>query len=472
LAVPKTLTATLRPYQHQAYEWLMFLYKYQLGGVLADDMGLGKTVESLAMVAGARQDQPKAPPFLVVAPSSVVSNWAGEAARFVPSLKVGLAARTESKANTTLAHLHGDSDLIVTSYAVFRLDNPAFSALDWSGLILDEAQFAKNHTTKANQQARALKTPFKLAVTGTPMENSLNELWAVFSIVAPGLLGSARQFKQIYADPIAAGDENNQALERLRQRLRPLMLRRNKELVAPELPPRMEQVLQVELEDRHRAIYDTHLQRERQRMLGLLEDFKANRFAVLRSLTLLRRLALDASLVDPKAKTAPSSKLNVLMEQLDDVVGSGHRALVFSQFTTYLTIIAERLGSQGIDYAYLDGSTVNRAKVIDGFKLGTAPVFLISLKAGGFGLNLTEADYVFLMDPWWNPATEAQAVDRTHRIGQDRAVMVFRLVSKDTIEDKVMALKERKAALFDAIMQADGTFSAALSEADVRALLD
>ncbi|MCL1897312.1 MAG: DEAD/DEAH box helicase [Micrococcales bacterium] len=466
LEPPATLKAILRPYQHQAFEWLVFLWRYSLGGVLADDMGLGKTVEALALIAQAREEEPIAPPFLVVAPSSVVANWASEAARFTPMLNVKLAARTQAKTATSLAELHQDADLIITSYAVFRLDNPAFADLAWSGLILDEAQFAKNHATKANQQARALPVPFKLAVTGTPMENSLIELWAVFGIVAPGLLGRRRQFTDNYVNQMA----DPETLQRLRRRLKPLMMRRSKELVAPELPPRMEQVLEVELKDRHRAIYDTHLQRERRRVLGLLDSFEENRFAIFRSLTKLRRLALDVSLVDPEAGQAPSSKLEVLMEQLDDVIGSGHRALVFSQFTSYLKLIAQRLEAAGVDHCYLDGSTTNRANVIGGFKKGKAPVFLISLKAGGFGLNLTEADYVFLMDPWWNPATEAQAVDRTHRIGQDKPVMVFRLVAAATIEDKVMALKARKAALFDAVLDDDGTFSQQLTAADVRSL--
>jgi len=472
LEPPAALTATLRPYQHHAFEWLVFLWRHHLGGVLADDMGLGKTVEALALMAQARQEKPDLPPFLVVAPSSVVANWASEAARFVPAMKVHLADHTEAKAGADLAQLHGQADLVITSYAVFRLDNPAFAALNWAGLILDEAQFAKNHATKTNQLARALVTPFKLAVTGTPMENSLKELWAVFNIVTPGLLGNARQFKEAFGDPIADPETAGVTMARLRRRLRPLMMRRTKEAVAPELPSRQEQVLQVELVDRHRTVYDTHLQRERSRVLGLLDDYEANRFAVFRSLTTLRRLALDASLVDPGAGQVPSSKLDVLMEQLQDVIGSSHRALVFSQFTGYLALIAKRLEAGGVAYAYLDGRTTNRPKVIDGFKQGSAPVFLLSLKAGGFGLNLTEADYVFIMDPWWNPATEAQAIDRTHRIGQDRPVMVFRLVSQGTIEDKVMALKVRKAALFDAVLDDDGTFSDQLSAADVRALFE
>jgi SNF2 family DNA or RNA helicase len=268
---------------------------------------------------------------------------------------------------------------------------------------------------------------------------------------------------------VAAG---NRALARLRRRIRTLMLRRTKEQVAPELPERQEQVLRIPLAREHRKVYDTHLQRERQRLLGLLEDFEANRVAIFRSLTTLRRLALDASLVDDEYARVPSAKLEVLLDQLVEVAAEGHRALVFSQFTSFLRRVSERCAAAGLQAAYLDGATRRRADVIRGFKEGGAPVFLISLKAGGFGLNLTEADYVYLLDPWWNPAAEAQAVDRTHRIGQTRNVVVTRLVAAGTIEEKVMALARRKAALFDAVVDDDGgTFARALAADDVRGLL-
>ncbi|MDR1635543.1 MAG: DEAD/DEAH box helicase [Bifidobacteriaceae bacterium] len=471
--LPGGVTAQLRPYQKVGYDWLTFIWRHKLGGILADDMGLGKTVQTLAMIARARLEQPAdTPPFLVVAPSSVVPGWVEEAARFTPELVVRTAGETRARAGQPLAQLAQGADLIVTSYAIFRLDKEEFAGVAWPGLILDEAQFAKNWATKVNQQARALGTDFKLAITGTPMENSLEEFWAIFAIVAPGLLGSRRQFKELYAGPISAGGDSGQdAMGQLRRRARPLLLRRTKETVAGDLPERQEQVLHVELAGRHRELYDTYLQRERSRMLGLLEDWETNQFAILRSLTLLRRAALDATLVDPSLHGVPSSKLDVLMDQLDQVIGAGHRALVFSQFTTYLAKVRQRLRAVGVEHAYLDGSTTRRADVINSFKQGTAAVFLISLKAGGFGLNLTEADYVFLLDPWWNPATENQAIDRTHRIGQTRPVMVSRLVSQETIEEKVMALKERKQALFDSLLDQDGAFGAAMTAEDVRALV-
>ncbi|MEO8284049.1 MAG: DEAD/DEAH box helicase, partial [Pseudarthrobacter sp.] len=369
------------------------------------------------------------------------------------------------------AALTAGSDVVVVSYTLFRLDYEAYAAQRWAGLVLDEAQFVKNPATKASQNARRFPAPFKLAITGTPMENNLMELWSMFSITAPGLFPSSNHFTDYYRKPVEKeGDADK--LAQLRRRIRPLMMRRTKELVAKDLPAKQEQVLELELAPRHRTIYQRHLQRERQKVLGLLDDMDKNRFAIFKSLTMLRRLSLDASLVDEKYASVPSSKLDALMEQLGDIVAEGHRALIFSQFTGFLGKAAARLDAEGIPYAYLDGKTRRRAEVIERFKSGSAPVFLISLKAGGFGLNLTEADYVFLLDPWWNPASEAQAVDRTHRIGQTRNVMVYRLVAKDTIEEKVMALKDKKAKLFTAVLDEDAMFASALSADDVRGLFD
>jgi SNF2 family DNA or RNA helicase len=332
-----------------------------------------------------------------------------------------------------------------------------------------------------HRAARELRADVTYAVTGTPLENGLAELWALLSLAAPGLFPSARRFREEYVGPIEKGKvpENQEGsgyrerrLERLRRRIRPLMLRRTKELVAADLPPKQEQHLHVELNAAHREVYDTVLQRERQKVLGLLDDLDRNRFIVFRSLTLLRLLSLAPELVDPAHADIPSSKLDALVEQLAEVTAEGHRALVFSQFTSYLDLVAARLRSEGIAYAHLDGSTRDRAGAVDEFRSGGAPVFLISLKAGGFGLTLTEADYVFLLDPWWNPAAEAQAVDRAHRIGQTKTVMVYRMISADTIEEKVMALQERKARLFKAVMDDDALFSQALTADDIRGLLE
>ncbi|WP_448811155.1 SNF2-related protein [Agromyces bauzanensis] len=480
VAPPAGLVLPLRPYQLDGFRWLAFLWRHGLGGILADDMGLGKTAQTLALIAhaveaaGVAGGPSSRAPFLVVAPTSVASNWVSEAARFTPGLRVATVTATEAKRPGRIADAAADADLVVTTYAVLRLEADAFAALEWSGLVLDEAQFVKNAATKAHRAARGIRAPFRLAVTGTPVENNLGELWALLDLVAPGLFPSRRAFDERYRRPIE-NDRNAERLARLRRRIRPLLLRRTKELVAPELPPKQEQVLRVELHPRHRRLYDAMLQRERQKLLGLIDDLDRNRFIVYRSLTLLRMLALDATLIDEERYAGiASAKLDALFEQLDDVLGEGHRALVFSQFTSFLGRAAARLDAASVPYAYLDGSTPARRRdeVIDGFRRGEASVFLISLKAGGFGLNLTEADYVFLLDPWWNPASEAQAVDRTHRIGQAKQVMVYRLVASGTIEEKVMELKARKGELVASLLDDDAFADAALTAAELRGLLE
>ncbi|HLH59123.1 MAG TPA: SNF2-related protein [Streptosporangiaceae bacterium] len=468
-AQPAALTTRLRPYQADGFGWLAFLWEHRLGGILADDMGLGKTVQSLALICHARQAEPDGAPFLIVAPTSVVANWVAEAGRFAPGLNITGMSDTLRKRRKSLDEVIAGADVVVTSYALFRLDFDAYAAAGWSGLLLDEAQFVKNHQSKAYQCARRLPAPFKLAITGTPMENNLMELWSLLSITAPGLFPSPARFREYYARPIENGSRPD-LLAQLRRRIRPLVKRRTKEQVAADLPAKQEQVLEVDLHPRHRTIYQRHLQRERQKILGLIDDLDRNRFTILRSLTLLRQLSLHAGLVDETHIGLPSSKIDALLEQLLDVTGSGHRALVFSQFTGFLGLVRERLSAEGIEHCYLDGRTRDRAAVIERFRDDGVPVFLISLKAGGFGLNLTEADYCFLLDPWWNPATETQAIDRTHRIGQTRNVMVYRLIAAGTIEEKVMALKARKAELFASVMDDGDAFGATLSAEDIRGL--
>lgn len=490
--VPAGLQATLRPYQVEGYRWLTFLYEHRMGGILADDMGLGKTVQALALLAhaieGHRAAAPVEPfaPFLVVAPTSVISNWAAEAKRFLPEAKVVTITETTA-GKTPLAERVAGAHLVLTSYTLLRMDEDAYVSYaaglgseegpgtpGWGALLLDEAQFVKNTGTRAWSIARAMPARTKIAMTGTPLENNLMELWALLAIVADGLFPSARAFRDLYARPAESGEDPAHAAAttaRLRRRIRPLMLRRTKELVAAELPAKNDTRVNLPLTPGHRRIYDTHLQRERQKVLGLLEDMDKNRFTIFQSLTLLRRLALDAALIDPEAyEGVTSAKREYLVERLPELLAGGHRVLVFSQFTGYLKSIARALSEKGIDHLYLDGSTRNRAEVIEAFRAGAAPVFLISLKAGGFGLNLTEADHVFIMDPWWNPAAEQQAVDRIHRIGQDKEVHVYRLVAEGTIEEKVMQLKESKAALFDAVVGEGEFASAAVTAEDVREL--
>ena len=518
--VPEGMRATLRPYQLEGYRWLDFLRQAGLGGVLADDMGLGKTVQVLAVVQRLVEEREKVEgqvptdvgtgedsestdsdelnepdgigPVLVIAPTSVVGSWVEQAERFCPNLRVRAVTRTAAKREEALERIAEGSDVVVTSYTIARLCEEEFIAQDWAWVVCDEAQFVKNHTSATYKAVRRLRSPSTIAITGTPLENSLMDLWALMSIAAPGLLPDPERFGQVYRKPIDRGDA--EALGRLRRRMRPFLLRRTKEQVAADLPAKTEQVLAVELGAKHRKAYDQRLARERQRILGLLEEDTAqSRFIALKALTTLRQMALDPALVDGdggndgagrtaargakgvKDKAAatppegqrrsgrrpsPSAKVEVLLEHLGSIVSEGHRALIFSQFTRYLSGVREHLEDAGVRTAYMDGSTPDRQKVIDAFRAGEADVFLISLKAGGFGLTLTEADYVFLLDPWWNPQAEEQAVDRTHRIGQDKPVMVYRLVSADTIEEKVMALKEKKAELFARVVEGTGDVEA------------
>ena len=526
VAVPEGMRATLRPYQLEGYRWLNFLRRAGLGGILADDMGLGKTVQVLAAAqrlieereeaqgrmpadGGAGEAEPEGiGPVLVIAPTSVVGSWVEQAERFCPDLRVRAVTRTAAKREDSLEQIAAHSDVVVTSYTIARLCEEEFIAQDWAWVVCDEAQFVKNHASATYKAVRRLRSPSTIAITGTPLENSLMDLWALMSIAAPGLLPDPERFGQVYRKPIDRGDA--EALGRLRRRMRPFLLRRTKEQVAADLPAKTEQVLTVELGAKHRKAYDQRLARERQRILGLLEEDTAqSRFIALKALTTLRQMALDPELVDggggtepgdaegaagadtdaaggkaasgrkpdrrgardakskaaavpargqrgPGRRPSPSAKVQVLLEHLGPILSEGHRALIFSQFTRYLSGAREHLEAAGVRTAYMDGGTSNRQEVIDAFRAGGADVFLISLKAGGFGLTLTEADYVFLLDPWWNPQAEEQAVDRTHRIGQDKSVMVYRLVSADTIEEKVMALKEKKAELFARVVEGVG----------------
>ena len=470
VALPAGLEATLRPYQHEGLDWLAFLHRHRLGGILADDMGLGKTVQTLALCLHVAQDDPDAR-FLVVAPTSVVENWAREAAHFAPDLAVRTIHETVARRGRSLADEIAGARLVVTSYALFRIEFDDYAAQEWELLLLDEAQFVKNRQGKTYQCARRLDATTKVAITGTPLENTLMDLWSLLSITAPGLFPDPKRFSDTYRKPIESGDAP-ELLATLRRRIAPLMRRRTKDAVLTELPPKTEQVVEIELNARHARIYATQLQRQRRKVLGLVGDVRRNRFEILESLTILRQLALDPGLVDDDHDHVGSAKIDRLIDDLTQVIAEGHRALVFSQFTRYLARVRTRLDAAGIDHSYLDGRTRRRADAIAEFKDGDAPVFVISLKAGGFGLNLTEADYCFVLDPWWNPATESQAVDRTHRIGQQNPVMVYRYVSSGTIEEKVMELKARKSDLFTSVMDGEGALSGALTEDDIRGLLD
>ena len=468
-AVPARIKKELYPHQKDGFDWLAALWEQQLGGILADEMGLGKTLQSLALISHARDRDPAAAPFLIVAPPSAADNWIDEANVFT-DLRLERVKRTTAGRRQTLDELASGCNAVVTTYNLLRLDFEAYQAMTWSGLLLDEAQRIKNVQSETYRCARRLPVPVKIAITGTPMENNLMELWALLSVAAPGLFPRADGFFRYYAQPIEDRNDDGRR-DQLWRRMRPVVLLRTKEQAAAELPPKHERLLKVELHAQHREVYQKQLYREQLKVLNLLDDVNAHRFTILRSLTRLRQLSLHAGLVDEACADLPSAKIDALLGQLGEMDGDGHRALVFSQFTGFLGKIRTRLEAEGVPYCYLDGSTKDRAGIINKFKSGTAPVFLISLKAGGSGLNLTEADHCFLLDPWWNPAVEAQAVDRAHRIGQHRPVNVCRLVAADTVEEGVLELQERKAKLFASILRdRRRPLDARLTADDIRAL--
>ncbi|MGC8461878.1 MAG: SNF2-related protein [Candidatus Dormibacteria bacterium] len=470
--VPDGFGATLRPYQNEGFRWLSFLHEHGLGCILADDMGLGKTVQALAMLLRIHGAHTAPHPSLIIAPTSVAANWLHECARFAPELKVMLIEETDRKAGIPIAERIAGCDLVISTYTLLRIDDAAYTTLSWEAVILDEAQFLKNHHTKGYRTARLLRARARHALTGTPLENNLMELWSILSIVAPGLLGHPARFQDEYRTPIET-EHDGTALTKLRRRIHPLVLRRTKDQVVQDLPAKSEQVIELELNDRHRHVYDLHLQQERLKVLGLLDHYEDHRISILQSLTKLRQLSLSPSLIDERQYSSiPSTKLDALGEHLQEVVEEGHTALVFSQFTRFLAQVRTRLEELGIPYLYLDGKTRNRGALLDTFATGTTPVFLISLKAGGFGLNLAEADYCYLLDPWWNPAVEQQAIDRIHRIGQTRPVMVYRLVALNTIEEKVLELSGRKAELFASVLDEGSVSDTAITAEDIRQLFD
>ncbi|WP_394822167.1 SNF2-related protein [Pendulispora albinea] len=428
--LPKGIFADLRAYQRVGVDWLSFLRDAELGAVLADDMGLGKTLQTICAVSGRT---------LVVCPKSVVYNWADEIQRFRPGLRTHIYQGVKRE-------LDRSADVTLVTYAVLRLDATVLSSESWDTVILDEAQAIKNPTSQTARAAFELKGAFRVALSGTPVENRLEELWSLMHFANPGLLGGRSDFQERYASPISVGDPS--AASRLRAKIRPFVLRRMKREVLPELPPRTDAILHVELDDVERSVYDA-VRVATKKDVALALSQGGNVLAALEALLRLRQAACHAQLV-PGQKAESSSKVDRLLEALEETTSEGHKALVFSQWTSFLDLLEPHLGRAGIKYTRLDGATRDRGAVVSEFQAEDGPpVMLVSLKAGGTGLNLTAADHVFLLDPWWNPAVEDQAADRAHRIGQDRPVMVYRMVTKDTVEERILALKERKRALAD-----------------------
>ncbi|MBL8682572.1 MAG: DEAD/DEAH box helicase [Myxococcales bacterium] len=467
--LPKDLAASLRPYQQTGVDWLCFLRDASLGAILADDMGLGKTLQCLASLRAreerASDDDDRAMGALVVCPRSLVHNWAEECARFRPGLKVSVY-HGESR------ELDPSADVTITTYAILRLDEDELRQKRWDTVVLDEAQNIKNPDSRAARASFALEARARIALSGTPIENKLDELWSIMHFANPGLLGGRSAFDERVARKVSEGD--TKALSELRARIRPFVLRRRKSAVLTELPPRTDVVLHCELDAHERAVYDAI------RAASLSGVVKALREGsdVMQALELLLRLrqaSCHAGLVPGQRDPSDgweSSKVTALCEALEEAVGAGHKALVFSQWTSLLDRVEPALKSRSIAFTRLDGATRDRAAVVKDFQREDGPpVLLASLKAGGTGLNLTAADHVFLLDPWWNPATEEQAADRAHRMGQRNAVTVYRLVAKDTVEERILALQATKRALADAALD-EGTLGAALTKDDLLALLD
>jgi SNF2 family DNA or RNA helicase len=443
----KNLKAQFRDYQREGYKWLARLSHWGIGGVLADDMGLGKTVQALGVLL----DRAHQGPALIIAPTSVGTNWIRETQRFAPDLEPKLYREHDRQ---HLIESAGPSDLVIASYQLLQRDAERFASRKWQTLVLDEAQFIKNFQTKTARAVREIEADWCLALSGTPLENHLGELWSLMRAVSPGLLGSWERFRKCFAEPIER-DKDRERLNSLSRVVSPFILRRTKKEVLTELPPRTEVVRIAELSEAERKKYDAA------RLAALAdlsqdtqgENDQQKRIRVLAWLTRLRQLACHPKLVDPRW-TKSSAKLDLFLEILDELREGDHRALVFSQFVQHLTLVREALDKVGIAYQYLDGSTPvpKRQEAVDAFQRGEGELFLISLKAGGTGLNLTAADYVLHLDPWWNPAVEDQATDRAHRIGQDRAVTVYRLVAKDTIEEQILALHADKRELIAGVL--------------------
>ncbi len=468
-AAPETFAGRLRGYQREALGWLRFLRDFGFGGCLADDMGLGKTVVVLALLEARRVDPMRSPrPSLIVLPRSLVFNWVSEAARFAPGLRVLDFARADRHSATDdLASV----DVVLTTYGTLRRDVARLQPHRFDYIVLDEAQAIKNESTATAKAVRLLQGDHRLALTGTPVENHLGELFSLFEFLNPGLLGTGRLFDRPRG---SMGEADRVHLERVARGLRPFILRRTKDQVARELPPRTEETLFCDLDAKGRAIYNQLRDHYRQVLLRKIdrEGIARSRFAILEALLRLRQAACHPGLLPNAAAGTSSAKFDVLLRRLDELAAEGRKALVFSQFTSLLALLRLRLDEVGRDYAYLDGETRDRAAPVDRFQRDAAcGLFLISLKAGGTGLNLTAAENVFLLDPWWNPAVEMQAIDRTHRIGQTRPVFAYRLVARDTVEERILELQARKRALADAIMNAGEGGVRGLHREDLELLL-
>ncbi len=476
------LENVLRPYQKQGVAWLHFLRTNGFGGILADEMGLGKTLQTLAFMNQLRIENARPPdanpqsairnPHLIICPTSLVFNWVAEVNKFTPELKI--LALHGSERHERFDDIPA-SDIVVTSYALIRRDAEKYRGLEFDTVVLDEAQHIKNRQTQNAQAVKAIRAKHRLVLTGTPLENSVLDLWSIFDFLMPGYLGTAKDFRERYEQPIAK-EKNAEAQARLARRLRPFMLRRLKREVAADLPAKLEQISFCELTPDQRGVYQQVIEVSRKEVLEAVgaQGITKSRMVVLTALLRLRQICCDLRLLKLENINAAnaSGKLDLFGELLEEVIDGGHRVLVFSQFVGMLTLLKERLAEEKIDFCYLDGSTTDRGAVVEEFQTNPAiPVFLISLKAGGVGLNLTGADTVFHFDPWWNPAVEDQATDRAHRIGQSKVVTSYKLITRDTVEEKILLLQNRKRAVIQATISGEDEFAAALNWEEIQELL-
>ena len=455
IAPPKGLNAQLRKYQQQGLNWLQFLREYQLNGILADDMGLGKTIQTLAHLLIEKQQGRLTKPVLIVAPTSVIYNWANEINKFTPQLTYKVLHGTKRKAFFDDQDCFTNVNIVITSYALIVKDLAIYQEQKFYYLILDEAHYIKNTKTKLYKSFLDLTSQHKLCLTGTPMENHLGEFWAQFNFLLPGFLGGQKQFTKLFRTPIEKhGEQERKAL--LNQRIRPFLLRRTKEKIATELPPKTEIIQKLRIEGKQAELYETVRLAMDERLKAVIADkgLKRSQIEILDALLKLRQVCNHPKLLSLKGaqKINQSAKLEYLMETLPEQIDEGRKILIFSQFTSMLALIEEELIAENISYVKLTGSTTNRQAVVDKFQEGDVPVFLISLRAGGVGLNLTAADTVIHFDPWWNPAVENQATDRAHRIGQDKPVFVYKLIIENSIEEKIQKIQQNKAELAKALL--------------------
>jgi superfamily II DNA or RNA helicase len=469
--VPDNLMAELRDYQREGLNWLQFLREYELGGILADDMGLGKTVQALAHLLVEKQQGRAGCPSLVVAPTSLMVNWKREAAKFAPELKVLILQGADRKHKFEQIPEH---DIVLTTYPLLSRDTKVLLEQEWHLAILDEAQHIKNPKSKAAQTASQLNAHHRLCLTGTPMENHLGELWSQFNFLMPGLLSNEKRFRKLFRYPIERKQDVSRQ-QQLRERVAPFMLRRHKSEVATELPPKTEILSEVELDGAQRDLYETIRVSMDAKVRKAIDQkgISRSQIVILDALLKLRQVCCHPQLLKiPSAKkVTQSAKLNQLLEMLPEMVEEGRRILLFSQFTSMLAIIEQELDKLKIDYVILTGQTRDRETPIDAFQLGKVPLFLISLKAGGSGLNLTAADTVIHYDPWWNPAAENQATDRAHRIGQDKPVFVYKMITAGTVEEKILEMQAKKQQLADALFN-EGSKGGTITSDDLQALFE